>query len=106
METILIATCRKTGNDIVLLGREAGYPAQAAKYKEFTSQVNEEYSHVELLSVHPNKKPLKFVTQAELDERNKRRAAAEAEAKKAQESSEKTESTETATKKKKKAKAE
>jgi hypothetical protein len=68
-KTILIATNRKTGKEVILAGSEAGYPAQRDQYREFTSDVHEEYSHVGLYNLVPVKKPLKLISKAEKDER-------------------------------------
>lgn len=68
-KTILIATERKTGKDVILVGTEEGYNAQRDRYREFTSVVNEEFSHVGLYSLIPVKKPFKFVTREQADAR-------------------------------------
>lgn len=68
-KTILIATERKTGKDVILVGTEAGYHEQREAYRKFDSVVNEEFSNVGLFNLIPVKKPLKFVTQEQADAR-------------------------------------
>lgn len=74
-KTILIATERKTGKDIVLVDTGAGYPAQRDAYREFQSETHEEYSHVGLYHLIPVKKPLKFISKSEKENRQKQHAA-------------------------------
>jgi len=68
-ETILIASDRKTGKDVLLCGREVPFPEQRERYEEFNSQTHEEYSSVALVYLQPAKKPLQFLSEAEVKSR-------------------------------------
>lgn len=82
IETILIARDRKTGKDILLAGREVPFRGQLEKYKELAGTVSDDYSNAILAVVQPHKKPLKFITKTEGEDRAKVQAAAVAKAEK------------------------
>lgn len=80
IETILIATERKSGKDVLLAGSEVPFREQLEKYKKLCGSVNDYYSRVVLATVQPHKKPLKFITKTEGEERAKAHADAMAKA--------------------------
>lgn len=82
IETILIATERKSGKDVLLAGSEVPFRQQLEQYKKLYGSVNDDYSRVILATVSPHKKPLKFITKTEGEERAKAHADAVAKAEK------------------------
>lgn len=82
IETILIARDRKTGKDVLLAGREFQFRQQLEQYKKLCGAVNEDFSNVVLAQVQPHKKPLKLITKADKDARDKAHAESVAAAEK------------------------
>ena len=80
IETILIATERKSGKDVLLAGSEVPFREQLEKYKKLCGSVNDGFSRVVLATVQPHKKPLKFITKTEAESRKKAHADAVANA--------------------------
>lgn len=77
METILIGRDRSTGKDVIIAGREVPYPQKMARYKELAATINtgnDEFSNVVLIQDQHIKKPLKFLTKAQAEERSKAQA--------------------------------
>jgi len=68
-QTFLIARDRKSGKDVLLAVSDVPYREQIALYREFNEQTHERYSSVVLLGFNPIKKPLRFLTGAELKAR-------------------------------------
>jgi len=96
IETILIARDRKTGKDVLLAGREVPFREQVEAYKKLAGPQNDTYETATLAQVQPSKKPLKFITKTEGEQRAK--AHAEAVAKAEKEAKDKAEKTKTKTK--------
>lgn len=82
IETILIARDRKTGKDVLIAGRDVPFRQQLDQYKKLCGAVNDDYQNAVLAQVQPHKKPLKFITEAEKEARDKTQQEAVAAAEK------------------------